>query len=905
MNFGILASSVSGILPAALRRSAVRGKPLPCASERAVLVAVLVICAAPLLAITRPATGTTRPATAMTRPATAVISGGRDLGVYLKADGAFDLEKTRRDHVEGRLDPHGFAARLGHGALQFLPQPAQGDERWSDAFGLAGLDWFPWCTTHYGGHLIVAGGFLAGGGAPLARIGQWDGTSWSPLHDGVTAYCGGPRDMVVWNGDLIAAGDYDEIDHQPISYLARWDGTNWSSMGVVLSGEEILPEALAVWNGDLYIGGRFTYANGVEVNNIVRWDGTACHPLAGGTDGTVWDLLVYNGALLASGSFTQAGDTGASAVATWDGTAWHPLGDGLPVVGCEFGAVRVAVYNGEVIAGGEFIDDWSGIHNIARFDGVSWQPLGTGASGTVFGLQVYQGSLYAAGDFDYAGGAPVTGFARWNDEEGWTCPGRLTGWMAGQSGDCYMLGLDGDRLLVGGCFTHTPDCAAYCLAGFDGSHWYRVGEGDGFSYDNRPNALCAWEDGVVAGGNFDLAGTTAANRVAYWDGLTWSPLGDGFDGPAYGLATHNGSLIAGGSFTHAGGAPASRVARWDGSAWSPIGDGFNDDVLAVVSHNGSLYAAGSFTNSGGVSTPHVARWDGAAWVALGTGTNAKVRALAGYAGDLIATGDFTTAGGVTVNGIAAWDGSAWRSLGTGLNSPGYTLAVYGPDLIVGGTFSSAGGQQTNRLARWDGSAWHPLGRLHTSDTVNALAVCGGRLFLAGEFEAVGGMPARNVAAFNGTNWAPLGSGTNFLAEAATAVSEGVYFAGGFEITAGKVSSSFAYWQETPSSGTPAPPWRPGDDALHISWIRPNPFAGMCRVGFVMPQAGPTEIAVLDASGRQVAVLSAGWRPAGTQEATWDGRNQSGRPAAPGVYWIRLAQGTRHAAARLVLTGGIR
>ena len=33
---------------------------------------------------------------------------------------------------------------------------------------------------------------------------------------------------------------------------------------------------------------------------------------------------------------------------------------------------------------------------------------------------------------------------------------------------------------------------------------------------------------------------------------------------------------------------------------------------------------------------------------------------------------------------------------------------------------------------------------------------------------------------------------------------------------------------------------------------------------------------------------------------WDGANQSGRPAPPGTYWIRLAAGRTTASTRVVL-----
>ncbi|MGA1597383.1 MAG: hypothetical protein ACO4AG_12220, partial [Candidatus Nanopelagicales bacterium] len=49
----------------------------------------------------------------------------------------------------------------------------------------------------------------------------------------------------------------------------------------------------------------------------------------------------------------------------------------------------------------------------------------------------------------------------------------------------------------------------------------------------------------------------------------WSALGTGITGTVSALATDSaGNLYAGGTFTIAGGAPANRVAKWNGTSWS-------------------------------------------------------------------------------------------------------------------------------------------------------------------------------------------------------------------------------------------------------------------------------------------------------------------------------------------------
>jgi len=50
-------------------------------------------------------------------------------------------------------------------------------------------------------------------------------------------------------------------------------------------------------------------------------------------------------------------------------------------------------------------------------------------------------------------------------------------------------------------------------------------------------------------------GGTGANRIAAWNGISWSALGAGMDQDVYALTVYNGNLIAGGFFNTAGGWP--------------------------------------------------------------------------------------------------------------------------------------------------------------------------------------------------------------------------------------------------------------------------------------------------------------------------------------------------------------
>jgi hypothetical protein len=79
-----------------------------------------------------------------------------------------------------------------------------------------------------------------------------------------------------------------------------------------------------------------------------------------------------------------------------------------------------------------------------------------------------------------------------------------------------------------------------------------------------------------------------------------------------------GELTAGGGFTTAGGVSANRVARWNGTTWSPLGLGVNSTVQALaVVPSGDLVAGGVFSTAGGVASAFWAHWTdtGIPWAA--------------------------------------------------------------------------------------------------------------------------------------------------------------------------------------------------------------------------------------------------------------------------------------------------
>ncbi|KAB2965485.1 MAG: hypothetical protein F9K16_01750, partial [Thermoanaerobaculia bacterium] len=340
-------------------------------------------------------------------------------------------------------------------------------------------------------------------------------------------------------------------------------------------------------------------------------------------------------------------------------------------------------------------------------------------------------------------------------------------------------------------------------------------------------AMTVFDDGsgpaLYVGGTFTTARGLAVNRVARWDGSSWSALGPGLtasSSPSVDalIVFDDGSgpkLYAGGRFTSSGGATVRYVAKWNGTAWTQVGGNLNGQVLALAVHDSGagpqLFATGTFTTSGSTTYNRIARLSGSSWVTLGTGLNSTGRALASFGGALYVGGSFSSAGGVAASRIARWNGASWSAVGSGV-SGGSTVLVKalttwddgsGEVLAVGGRFSSAGGSTANHVATWDGAAWSSLAS-GLGVQVNALAAFddgwGPTLYAAGSFSTISGATYNRIArwgvdAVEGGYWASIGNSSIGLNGQALALSAGTVdsvaglFVGGAFTSADGASSS--------------------------------------------------------------------------------------------------------------------
>lgn len=91
-----------------------------------------------------------------------------------------------------------------------------------------------------------------------------------------------------------------------------------------------------------------------------------------------------------------------------------------------------------------------------------------------------------------------------------------------------------------------------------------------------------------------------------------------------------------------------------------------------------------------------------------------------------------------------------------------------------------------------------------------------------------------------------------------------------------------------------------DGRLGIRAIAPNPARGRARIDFETPVRGDAALEIVDVAGRRVLRRALGIVERGPGSTAWDGRDDAGRTATPGMYLVRLTVGDAVATSRVLM-----
>lgn len=128
---------------------------------------------------------------------------------------------------------------------------------------------------------------------------------------------------------------------------------------------------------------------------------------------------------------------------------------------------------------------------------------------------------------------------------------------------------------------------------------------------------------------------------------------------------------------------------------------------------------------------------------------------------------------------------------------------------------------------------------------------------------------------------------------------------------------FAVWRDSRDAPSgPGAPWSlyatriapdggtnvavsPGEALDRPLDVSPNPARGGVELGFALGSRAACEVAIFDVAGRRVRMLASESLEAGPHSLRWDGRDDAGRDAGPGLFFARAKLGSRVTGARMV------
>jgi hypothetical protein len=580
------------------------------------------------------------------------------------------------------------------------------------------------------------------------------------------------------------------LDPVPVASDSQW----WD--GFSRPGVSGIVQAMTLFGDDLAVGGDFGTAGKVRAVGTATWDGAAWAEV-GGTLDDVRALAVYDGHLVVG----RLGYCGEQLIQIWDGDSWEDIGDGLrawddrdhyppwpPQCWDLPNQVFVLqVYDGKLIAGGNFYNWTAGANpadHLAQWNGTAWSPLGTALSGFPYAMTVYDGKLIVGGYFLDAGGVEANRIAAW-DGASWSSLGMGINDDTDTGKSVRALAVCNGKLYAGGEFSKAGSVAVDRLACWDGASWSSIGFVTGGNVGGSAPAvlaLAAYDGKLIVGGRFNKAKGALGDYVVAWDGSSWEEMGSGVGGIVNSLMPYGDVLIAGGDFKFAGDEVVYNIAAWDGESWHPMGDGqgLQKDVLTLAVLGDALVAGGEFTIAGDTPANLIAAWDGASWNPMDEGwSHAKSGALVSSEGEL-----FGKHGHV----VKRWNGSSWEDYTSDFGEDIRTLSFYDGRFVAAGRW----------VAQWDGASWTSLGSA-SNGYVAALLEADGDLIVGGHFTTIGGTAARSVARWDGSAWSAMGDGLRYNLEweeevSALGLFAGEIVAGGhFDLTGNRLIKCVARW----------------------------------------------------------------------------------------------------------------
>ena len=269
-----------------------------------------------------------------------------------------------------------------------------------------------------------------------ASAAMWDGVGWSALPAPVDVCIGGNICSPVWefmriDGRLHANGGFAFWDADSLvnEAFARWNEQTsaWERLPCVNPGVGGMATLVPHFPQDtLYLTGYRGTLCGYDSSCVFAYVGDTIVPLPyqapvlhHGPTSYVGFVFKYQGVPYLTGLLYDPLQGQHYSFMRWNGTAW----EGVPGWSTLDPIKDVLIKDGWLYVCGWFFEAGGAPGNmVARFNGTQWEALGSGllaalpssSQGVAMDLHEWNGDLYVAGQFNYAGGVPAENAARWD-----------------------------------------------------------------------------------------------------------------------------------------------------------------------------------------------------------------------------------------------------------------------------------------------------------------------------------------------------------------------------------------------------------------------------------------------------------------------------------------------------------
>jgi len=549
----------------------------------------------------------------------------------------------------------------------------------------------------------------------------WDGHDWTQFGDELP---GNIYSIASFRGEVYA-GPY------------RWNGNQWEEVFSIIGG--IVHQI--VWNDHLVCAGTITEFNGIPVQKIAIWDGTAAYGPGDGIEGTISELVVCNGMLVVGGDFTIIGQTGLSDITGWDGESWVSV-DWNPAGYYVRSILTIGTFQGHLVASGR--GRFSGLvpynyYSFIQNDEGPWTLIEGTYDKEVHRICATGDQLFLAGPFQGVGDVASKNLIRLNQNYDLVAQNPGMGTTGSIFSGCVYDG----KLWVAGSFQYAGLHANSKVATYSP---FAEGSVDMVSiiygsprplgrYSNFKKLISS--DNWIAGMLENYEGCVSPTYLAWWD--TDENLWHTEESDVEAMCEINGYLIG-----HTG----SQIHYRADNSWVPYTDDFSGGAIHCLENiNGLLVAGGSFESINGQPVNHLAYYNGS-WHGYGSGPAGQVQCLA-WSDDTIYAAHKSPS-----NQVSRYQDGQWTDMGGAFDGDIFCLAVYEDHLFAGGRFQSVDGVQTANLAWWSGESWMPYGsgvRGATNYTtrIDDLVEYDGKLYMMGKFLFAGNRAADNIAYLEG------------------------------------------------------------------------------------------------------------------------------------------------------------